>query len=452
MKLPEGFQPREYQTAAIESWKSNGYRGVLNMATGTGKTLTALLGMYELMNEKESLVNVIVCPYIHLVEQWAEDVISMGILPILAYSKYPDWKRKLYQQIQLINFGRAKYVTVIITNSSFITDDMASILQKSKSDILLIADEMHNFGSENLMKLLNERFSFRLGLSATPTRFYDKEVSDKLMNYFGGEVYKFDLGEAISEGFLTPYYYYPHIVYLNNEEFSIYRELTIKIVKALGIEEKNQSKSYIESLLIKRAKVIQGAEAKIPKLEELMNEYAKKDSILVYCGSTNVNEDLDTKRQIDYIVRKLGIDLGMYVSRFTADESQQERQNIINRFQSKEIQSIVAIRCLDEGVNIPSIRTVFLVSSSTNPKEHIQRRGRVLRNFPNKEFSEIFDFVVLPPDYSAFEDYEAGAKSIVIKELARVSEFCNLALNKEEVLGLIDSIMDKYNISEGELK
>lgn len=451
MKLPDGFKPREYQVSAIESWENNGYRGVLNMATGTGKTLTALFGMYKLLNEKDSLISVIVCPFIHLVEQWAEDVDSMDIIPILAYSRYPDWKRKLYKQIQLLNFGKLKNITVIITNSSFITDDMTDILRRSKKDILLIADEMHNFGSESLLKLLDERFKYRLGLSATPTRSYDSISSGKLMSYFGGEVFKFELGEAISGGFLTPYYYYPHIVHLSANEYHSYNELTIKIVRAMGIDEKNASKSYIDSLLIKRAKIIQGAEAKIPKLEELIKDYVCKDSILIYCGSTNLNEDIEVSRQIDFIIKKLGVDLEMLVSRFTADESQQERKNIIIGFQKKEIQAIVAIRCLDEGVNIPSIKTAFLISSSSNPKEHIQRRGRVLRNYPGKDYSEIFDFIVLPPDYSSFDDYDSSARSIALKELKRVMEFGKIALNRANVESIVEPIISKYSIKEDEL-
>lgn len=207
---------------------------------------------------------------------------------------------------------------------------------------------------------------------------------------------------------LTPYDYYPIVVYLTESELNEYNELSKKIKKETRIDEKG--KTYFskkgEILLIERARIIAGATNKIKALKKELQKYKEKNNILVYCGATNIlQEEEDSSitnekdiRQIDAVKEMMYRELKMKVDRFTANESIKERIEIKERFISGKIQAIVAIKCLDEGVNIPGIKTAFILASTTNPKEYIQRRGRVLRIAPNKEYAEIYDFITLPRD------------------------------------------------------
>lgn len=447
VSLPEYFEPRQYQKEAIDAWFKNGNKGILRMATGTGKTLTALYGMFQLLKDKEKLIVIIVCPYVHLVDQWAQDVSSMGVEPVLGYSSgTTNWRQQFYSQIQKVSLDVSDISLLIVTNSSFSSDDLGKILLRSKSDILLIADEMHNMGSETIIGLLDDRFAYRLGLSATPYRYFDDDGSDALLHYFNGEVFKFDLDDAIEQEFLTPYFYFPIIVNLTYDEYSEYQDLTQRISRIPNTSPKE--KTIKEILLQKRARIIQNASEKLPVLFKLISENIDQSSNLIYCGTGSIDSLGQEIRQIDYVSKYLGNTLNIKLSRFTSEESSIDRRNIIRMFEQNEISTIVAIKCLDEGVNIPSIKNAYILSSSSNPKEYIQRRGRVLRKYTGKDFANIYDFVVLPPEISRLEGYEMGAESIVRRELDRVAEFSRLSTNKNFNEQFIERLMEKYNIKE----
>lgn len=451
-KLPEWFEPRQYQIDAIDSWKNNCFKGLLSMATGTGKTLTALYGLTELWLSNKKLVTIIVCPYQHLVEQWAEDVREFNIIPILCYSSHIDWRKKVFDRINLINSNTIDNFTIITTNATFTTLDMQEFIRKIRADILLIVDEAHNSGTNSMKKALDFDYKFRLGLSATPKRFRDEENTSFIYDFFNGEVFSFDLERAIygneNERCLTEYYYYPKIIELTEDEQEEYDDLSLKI--AHNIKEENGKiiiNEMAKMLLIKRSKIIAGAKNKLELLRTLMNEYKEKYNILVYCGATNINENDNSERQIDKVCKILGREFGMKIRKFTAEESSEERQEIIEMFSDERaLQAIVAIKCLDEGVNIPAIQYAFIMASTTDPKEFIQRRGRVLRKFPGKNFAYIYDFITIPNGES-----EKG-KNLVETELKRAYEFSMLSNNKEENMRFITELVNDFNINIEKIK
>lgn len=442
--VPNWFEPRPYQIEAINNWKKNNYSGLFSMATGTGKTLTGLFGMTELWKETKRLAIIIVCPYQHLVEQWSEDIKKFNIDPVKCYSNYHDWKSKLNRKIKFINNKTINNFTIVTTNASFVTDEMQMLLKRLECDILLLVDEVHNAGTETMKRCLVEKYKYRLGLSATPKRYRDEENTNYIVNYFGGEVYNFDLERAIKEKYLTKYFYYPHSLKLTFEEQEKYNELSLRI--AQNIKEENGKviiNDFAKSLLIKRARIVAGANNKLVVLRKLMENYKNDKFILVYCGAAKTIDDEDDNevRQIEKVCRILGNEYGMNISKFTAEENTEEREDIINMFSDgKSLQAIVAIKCLDEGVNIPAIQHAFILASSTDPKEFIQRRGRVLRLYEGKEFAYIHDFITLP------FDQDKGA-NLVENELKRVYEFNSLAENKIENESVINSLLDDYNIS-----
>ena len=441
-RLPEWFKPRKYQIEAINNWKNNDYKGLLSMATGTGKTLTGLLGLTTLFNSEKKLVSIIVCPYQHLVEQWAEDVRAFNINPVLCYSKY-DWKSQVYRKVKFINNDTIDNFTIITTNSTFTSSDMKEFISQIKCNILLIVDEAHNSSQGEMRLALDNKYIYRLGLSATPKKFRNEEATDFIYDYFGGEVFSFDLKRAIEEGFLTKYYYYPHVISLTENEQEIYNNLSTKI--AQNIKEENGKviiNDYAKNLLIKRARLVAAASNKLIELRNLLANYKDKNYILVYCGAAKtIDDDTDTEvKQINKVCKILGNEYEISNHKFTAEESTDERKDIIDMFSDgKSLQAIVAIKCLDEGVNIPAIQHAFILASSTDPKEFIQRRGRVLRKYKDKEFAFIHDFVTVPNSY----EY---AGNLVETELKRVYEFNELAFNKKDNDRLIDELVSNYNV------
>lgn len=442
-KMPEWFKPRDYQKEAINQWRSNDFLGLLSMATGTGKTLTGLLGVTELYNTKRKLATIIVCPYQHLVEQWSEDVKEFNIDPVLCYSKY-DWKGQVYRKVKFINNDTIDNFTIITTNATFVLNEMQEFISQINCDILLLVDEAHNASADTMRRCLDSKYKYRLGLSATPKKFRDDESTDFIFDFFGGEVYSFDLKRAIDEQFLTKYFYYPHIVSLDEIEQEEYNELSLKI--AQNIKEVNGKvilNDFAKNLLIKRARLVAGASNKMLELRNIFGKYSDKNYILVYCGATRTFDDDNGDegvRQIEKVCRILGNEFDMSIHKFTAEETPDERKEIIDMFSDgKSLQAIVAIKCLDEGVNIPAIQHAFILASSTDPKEFIQRRGRVLRKFPGKEFAYIHDFVTIP--YST----ESGA-NLVETELKRVYEFNQLAENENENEDMINDLLTTYGI------
>lgn len=458
-KIPDNVDLYDYQREAIESWKNNNYCGIFDMATGAGKTFTALGALSALSkNLNNHIAVVIVAPYQHLVEQWVEDIVQFNVKPIVAYS-YPGqkWRKQFSDAVTAYNVGAIDNFCVIATNATFSLNDFQSILQKFKKNFAFVVDEAHNFGAVKLSSLLPKKARYRLALSATIERFRDEEGTNKLRKYFGKTCISFSLKEAIQKGFLTSYYYHPIVVYLNADEYEQYQEITKTIIRNGGASQENIDKNpYIEMLLIKRARIISGCKEKVPKLVEVMTPYRTDNYILVYCGATKYDNDSsdlkddDEVRQIEEVNKRLYYELGMKVHKFTSEESKEERDEIKRMFASgTELQVITAIKCLDEGVNIPSIKKAFILASSTNPKEYIQRRGRVLRRAKGKEYAEIFDFITLPRPLEEVqfcsEEELSCDLSLVRKEFLRMIDFAETARNPYEIDKLKEDIQNAYN-------
>lgn len=460
-KIPDTVELYDYQREAIETWENNNCCGIFDMATGAGKTFTALGALSALSkNLNNNIAVVIVAPYQHLVEQWVEDIIQFNVKPIVAYS-YPGqkWRKQFSDAVTAYNVGAIDNFCVIATNATFSLNDFQSILQKFKKNFAFVVDEAHNFGAVKLSSLLPKKARYRLALSATIERFRDEEGTNKLRKYFGKTCISFSLKEAIQKGFLTSYYYHPVVVYLNADEYEQYQEITKTIIRNGGASQENIDKNpYIEMLLIKRARIISGCKEKVSKLVEVMKPYKNDNYILVYCGATKYDNDSsdlkddDEVRQIEEVNRKLYYELGMKVHKFTSEESKEERDEIKRMFASgTELQVITAIKCLDEGVNIPAIKKAFILASSTNPKEYIQRRGRVLRRAKGKEYAEIFDFITLPRPLEGVqfcsEEELSCDLSLVRKEFLRMIDFAETARNPFEIDKLKEDIQYAYNQS-----
>ncbi len=467
-RLPKGFGLHGYQEEAVVAWKENGYCGIFDMATGTGKTYTGLGAIARISEDLDDKLAVIICcPYQHLVEQWVEDIVKFNIKPIIGYSasSQKDWKKRLKNAVldQKLCVNKREFFCFVTTNATYTSSFVQEQIRKIRGNALLVVDEAHNFGAENLRKLMSDKFNYRLALSATLDRHGDPEGTQALYDYFGAKCIEYDLERAIDEHKLTPYKYYPIIVSLSEVEREIHEDLSYKISKCL-IHGKNGKIKLSEKgkiLALKRARVVAGAIGKIEALEEYIHPYINDNYILVYCGATKVIEadkdssDVDDEdiRQIDMVTSLLGNHLNMKVSQFTSKEDIEEREILKKEFsEGKNLQALIAIKCLDEGVNIPKIKVAFILASTTNPKEYIQRRGRVLRKADGKEYAEIYDFITLPRPLDEVpmltEEQMKRELSLVKNELCRAEEFSRIAMNKVSAISVLDEIKEAYNIPD----
>ncbi|WP_461673172.1 DEAD/DEAH box helicase family protein [Priestia megaterium] len=449
--IPGSIKLREYQKEAIKSWFYNEGKGIYEMATGTGKTITALATGVTLYKKIKEVAIIVVCPYTHLVEQWAKEATLFNLNPIVAYETSALWENELNRQILSYNIGNTSSFCVVTTNRTFISPLFQKSLKKIRKNSMLIVDEAHHIGAKESLRNLPDHISYRLALSATPYRWMDPEGTQQIIEYFSpGVIFRFGLKEAIGP-FLTEYYYYPHIVELVEDEMNEYHDLSRKIAKLSNfgnksVEIDHNTEQVLQSLLIRRAKLIGRAQNKTTLLYNLMKSRTDSKFNIFYCSEQKIDE----VRQVEEVMMMLGHQLNMRIHPFTAEESNEERKKILKDFEKGKLQGLVAIRCLDEGVDIPATETAYILASSTNPREFIQRRGRVLRKHPNKKYSYIHDFIVIPNNIEQIKYSEPNIfnteRSLIKKELIRAKEFSDLARNGPEARNLLLDVRKKYNL------
>ena len=442
---------RKYQKEAIEQWFENKGKGILKMATGTGKTITALAlvsNLYKKCGEKLSII--IACPYKHLVAQWKNVAKSFNLNPILAFESHERWENLLNSKITSFNSDVINSFSFITTHKTFGMDIMQKTLSKLyRKDVIIIVDEVHHLGAKHLRNCLPENIPFRLGLSATPERWYDNVGNKYVNDYFkNGIIYEYGLKDAVKDGWLTRYYYYPHLIELTEDECEEYHKLSKKITKIFPKKTDFELSEHnaLKSLLIMRARLIGSAKNKLKKLEELFEDRLNSKFNLVYCGDGRIEDE----RQIEKVISILGRKLGISTHPFTAEEEWEERKMLLRRFEKGELQALVAIRCLDEGVDVPATQTAYILASSTNPRQFIQRRGRILRRDKNKKYSYIHDFVVIPPSFNEADRLKPEQfnveRKMIMRELIRVSEFAESAENGPQVSKDLLGLKKKYNL------
>lgn len=462
--LPNRIQIREYQEEAYNAWRENNYKGILEMATGTGKTITAcysLVKLYDqIVEEGNKQVVIVLAPYKHLVDQWTNELKYFGYSPYKVYSDV-DWFSQLKIQISKLKMMKnTKHLSIVTTNDSFKTTRFQEILNLllDRFEVVLIADEAHNVGANTIISSLPNKIRYRLGLSATPIRYNDTDGTNKLFDYFGEIIFKFSLKDAIDKGFLTKYYYYPYLVYLDGEESERYYDL-IDEFKGYPMEELKRiafTNQDFKNVIRTTYQIADGSMNKFRRFKEVIQAFDDDYYNLVYCSSVKINDGENKLpiKQIDAITAYMGNNLRMRVHTFTANEDNNLRSKLIKRFSvGDDLQALIAIKCLDEGVDIPATRRAFILSSTTNEKQFVQRRGRVLRRSKGKDYAEIYDFVTLPRNLDEIDNSDeifATELFLVAKEYKRLIEFSKLAINSEIGLSLASRIKNIYkNIESG---
>lgn len=446
---------REYQIQAIQSWENNGWRGIWSMATGTGKTLTALNAISGRVSTNGTVI--IVVPGQDLVDQWALVIERNGFSKniVKCYSENSKWRKSaaksLLQNHLKSNDRRVPYL--ITTAITAISDDFQKIINLIPShQILLVGDEVHRLGAKSWKKVFSIPAGLgRLGLSATPSRQWDEEGTQSINEYFGGKIFEYRLQDALKDEWLCPYTYHINVVGMTTDERAEYLDFSDKIrmtlislAKKYGLLtidlqeilrlQRREGDNQLELLLFERANIVKGAEGKFT----ILNKLAKDRSInscMIYCNDEN---------QVSESLKILASEGRKSIGFTSARLANTDREKILQDFATGVYDFIVAIKCLDEGIDIPDTRNALIMASSKTEREWIQRRGRLLRKAPGKQKATIYDCIVVPArvdeDGNILDVISPTEISIINSELLRAREFAQSALNANQTLITIENI------------
>ncbi len=446
---------REYQIQAIQSWENNDCRGVWSMATGTGKTLTALNAISRKVYTQG--VVIIIVPGQDLVDQWALVIERNGFSKniVKCYSENNKWRKSaakaLLQNYLKSNDRRVPYL--ITTAATAISDDFQKIINLIPSEqILLVGDEVHRLGARSWQKVFSIPANLgRLGLSATPSRQWDAEGTQAINGYFGGKIFEYDLQDALKDEWLCPYTYHINLVGMTINERAEYlecsnniRKLLISLAKKYGLStidlqeilklQRRDGNNQLELLLFDRANIIKGADGKFAILNKLAKDHSV-NSCMIYCND---------EKQVSESLKILASEGRKFIAFTSARLANDDREKILQDFATGIYDFIVAIKCLDEGIDIPDTRSALIMASSKTEREWIQRRGRLLRKAPGKQKATIYDCIVVPSrvddDGNILDAISSTEISIINSELLRAREFAQSALNANQVLITIEGI------------
>lgn len=476
-RFPYPSGPRDYQQTAFENWKSNGQKGLFAMATGTGKTITSLNCLYEIYKRRGYYKAIILVPTITLVNQWEQECRKFQFVNITkVYSKNLAWR----DEVERISFNE-KYRTgqepevsyiIISTYASYAGERVFRVLNGfDRRRLLLIADECHNMGAGALVKRLNEiPYLRRIGLSATPERQFDEEGNTRLRKFFGSKehyTYEYSMEEAIRNGVLCKYMYYPHVVPLNVEEMTAYVELSEKIAKYFNCDTETFAHidEILKMLLLARKRIVHKAAGKLAVFREIMEKRFQEKGNLKYSliyvpegnkpdyvdggddfdKSEDIDDDNDAEHLIDIFTQAVTeVDDHVTVRKFVA--GQKDREEILYDFACGKLHVLTSMKCLDEGVDVPRSELAIFCASTGNPRQFIQRRGRVLRTHPDKKLAELHDLVVIPK-VNPYSDSYRMEQSLLRGELMRVKNFAQLSENPSYSEMELREVLDHYALT-----
>lgn len=412
-------RPLPHQLNAISAWERAGRKGIFEHATGSGKTFTALIAVKK--HIAAGAPALILVPSHLLLEQWAAEIAE--VLPdavlLLAGAGNTKWRQPGRLAAMTGTLSDEPRVVLATMQTAATSDFLGSI--EGGEHLMVVADEVHQIGSTFNSRAMSIATGASLGLSATPIRYGDPEGTARIFERFGTVVPpKITLQDAIRAGRLVEYEYHPHPIHLSGDESDEWKRITNRISLEVAKGQKDGSgqrpiSDFAKLLLIQRSRIAKKALAK-PGLAAavLGKSYADGQHWLVYC------EDSEQLGQVMASLRDIKINPIEYHSAMTGDRS--SAMDWFKRFGGV----MVSIKCLDEGVDIPAVSHALILASSQNPRQFIQRRGRVLRKAPWKSIALIHDAIVVPLDL----DQEPEQASLLRAEFVRAMEFADSALNR----------------------
>jgi len=476
-RFPYPSGPREYQQTAFEDWKNNGQKGLFAMATGTGKTITSLNCLLEIYKRKGYYKAIILVPTITLVNQWEQECRKFNFSNIIkVYSKNLTWR----DEVERVAFNE-RYKTdkepevsyiIISTYASYSRERVFRVLNGfDRRRLLMIADECHNMGSGSLVKRLKEiPYLRRIGLSATPERQFDDEGNKKLNKFFGSEehyTYEYSMEEAIQNGVLCKYLYFPHLVRLTPDEMDAYVELSERIAKYFNYDKEkfDHIDEKLKMMLLARKRIVHKAENKVEVFRSIIEKrFQEKGNLkysLIYVPEGNkpdyigggddfdITEDVGDDNDMEHLINlytKVVTEVDDHVTVRKFVSGQQDREEILHDFATGRLHVLTSMKCLDEGVDVPRSELAIFCASTGNPRQFIQRRGRVLRTHPDKKMAELHDLVVAP-EVNPYSDSYRMEQSLLRGELMRVINFSSLSENPSYSELELREVLDHYGLN-----
>lgn len=461
-KFPYSEGPRKYQIDAYERWRENNYKGIFAMATGTGKTITSLNCLLNEYKKTSSYKAVIIVPTIALLEQWKKECIKFNFRNIITVSSKENWNDNLAFFNTATKFIETSFI-VIVTYASLGKAKFQSHFTQLPEETLLIADEVHNMGSQTILKLLPKIYlEKRIGLSATPYRKFDEGGNEAIETFFNDKspyVVSYSMKQALDLGWLCQYTYYPHLVPLNEDELKEYIKISRQLLMHIDPKTHSYKKSStVDMLLLARKRIIHKAANKIEAFKDILKyEFTQKRNLkytLVYVPeglesdysvtdlSTETEEDISLINE--YTKAVSATDDSLMVKQYTSNSK--NREELLKSYEEGKVHILTSMKCLDEGVDIPRSELAIFCSSTGNPRQFIQRRGRVLRLHKDKVHAVIHDLVVAPAISAEESNYDME-RNLVKKELERVVDFSNLAMNKMDTYESMKEVLNYYNLN-----
>ena len=443
-----------YQADALNKWKENDYRLLFEMATGTGKTRTAIAGIKYLNQTRERLVTIITTPQNTLSKQWKDEVDAQNLSfdeSVVVDGSVPQWDGLLVKLLLMNGTGMADHICLYTTHNTASSEKFINAILHNLSpgtDVLFVGDETHWLGARKFQQALLPCYKYRIGLSATPSRWFDDVGTAKLVDYYGNANFEFTIKDALTEynpitgkHFLVNYSYIISKVSLDETETEQYKEVSAKISKFWNLKDNDPEAALtIERLMEKRANIIKNASAKYHQLEMILDELQARrriENLIIFVSPQQITEVLNILASKDIIFHKLTEKEGTKPERRFGNKS--EREHIISKFKTKDYQAIVAIKCMDEGIDIPTADIGILMASSTNPREYVQRIGRIIRQSPNKLSADLYDICV-DTVHSVDDGNATFERKIREKEQIRLKEIAENAINSIDALKVINSL------------
>lgn len=450
------YELQEHQKNAINEFYEADYHGIFPMATGSGKTITAIHAITNLANELAQnnscdILVIVSVPYQILADQWIDNLEVFGYRPIGAYVSKANWLTRfnLVADMSILN-PAARVHSVVVVNRTLQSDEFQNLLNRFSPDrVIYIGDECHRLGSV-IEKRKMPNADYRLGLSATPWARHEQELENQLRKYFGKPIAYFGLKDAFSKKVLVPYNYYPLFIKLTSEEGENYEAVTseIKKLQAIKLSGGDIDESTLNYHLSVRAAIIGSASEKFTSLKAVLEEIDEKmglSHLLVYCGSGSTEDESLTTGSARDIEKAQQIALqtmDLNSGRITASEHRELRRMILNSFENGSLDAVFAIKVLDEGFDMPGIRGALILASSRNERQFIQRRGRVLRKAQNKEIAYIWDYIV-SGEGVMLNQY---ADELALGEFRRAGEFARLSANCSETQQELTNYANRHTI------
>ena len=447
----ERYTLRPHQVDALRHWKANGYAGIFALATGSGKTITALHAASRFVQQGSAIALVISVPYQVLAEQWCDVMHLFGMRPIKAFYSRDKWELDLREEVSAFVAGSLRFMSVVVVNETLSSEHFRATLSEIPNDrLMFVGDECHHHAGPNWLDKIPVNAGFRLGMSATPWNPGQLEKRKVLEELYGPVVASYSLRDALANEVLCPYRYQVVCCDFDDDEAVEYERLS-KRISSLRAQDPDGAdpaiRSQIQIVASRRARLLGAIRDKRHRLDKALSESPVGPHTLVYCGEGKHpldDEEGEEHRMIARAVQSLA-SAGCKVGRITAAESVSERKRILAAFDDGLIEAIAAIRVLDEGFDIPSCRTAFLLASSTSFRQYVQRRGRVLRRAPGKDEALIYDFVALPSISLLEREREVWTRQIAT-ELSRLREFIELSVNRAEQQIAISKILNNLNL------